>query len=233
MLRNLTKAEINQKLKDNLKQQIEEKQIIKAQTNPDLLRIELQKKENDLKFKKEEALKKEHKEKLLQSVMDSRRENIIAKNLELKLQKEKMSEIDRLRIELANKELADEKIKLKNKKEEEKNNLMQIIKQKEIKESQKSSVRLKDKEQEKKILIEQDSVLLKQEQDRISHYASIKDRLVLQEERVKNTSEYYKSHNKNYQDTVSVISQLNEINLKRKKNNSNCKDATLKRIPNE
>ena len=140
-----------------------------------------------------------------------------------------MSEIDRLRIELANKELADEKIKLKNKKEEEKNNLMQIIKQKEIKESQKSSVRLKDKEQEKKILIEQDSVLLKQEQDRISHYASIKDRLVLQEERVKNTSEYYKSHNKNYQDTVSVISQLNEINLKRKKNHSNCKDATLKK----
>ena len=97
-------------------------------------------------------------------------------------------------VEKARKELDEQEKKRNIKKQYEKENLKLIIKQKENSYDQKLEIRKKKKDQETKALKEFDRVQERAENERNLLYQNIKDRVDIQELRLKQTEEYLKLH---------------------------------------
>lgn len=153
-----------------------------------------QQKELDSKFLNEEKKKTDFKQNLFQQVLDSRKNIINDKNKNDQIQKQRDELIEKQLVEKARKELDEQEKKRNIKKQYEKENLKLIIKQKENSYDQKLEIRKKEKDQETKALKEFDRVQERAENERNLLYQNIKDRVDIQELRLKQTEEYLKLH---------------------------------------
>ena len=233
-IRNLTKNEINEIFKDNLKKQMIEKNM----DDPDnIIRqrmISKGKDENDKKFLREEQHKKEKRDLLLQDVMESRKQNIITKKMIKDHEKEQNAIIEKSIVEKAIKGIQEEKNKIHMKKEIEKSNLDVILKQKINKESSKQKNKQKNIEQEKEYLNEFNKIMKQQEEDRTNYYAKIREKMKIQDERIKVTDNYYKSHTHEKNPNSSIIAnenrklQIISENIQKQKQKSKSKNKDKK-----
>lgn len=213
----IEKEKQNQYQKD-LIVQIEQRNKNSLLDNKALEIAKNQQKELDSKFMNEEKKKSEFKHNLFQQVLDSRKNIINEKNKNELLQKQRDELIEKQLVEKARKELDEQEKKRQYKKQYEKENLKQIIKQKENLYDQKLEIRKKEKDQEQRALKEFDRVQERAENERNLLYQNIKDRVDMQELRLKQTEEYLKVHNER---------NPNDKTIKPSKMNNNEKDEII------
>ena len=130
-VRNLSKAEINSRFRENLKNQLEENKRPNILLENKNKRLQDYKRELELKNEHEERLKLKKKDDLLTKVIENRKKCIDEKNSKKKEERKYNKEYDNFRIEQAKKEIDKENQKKASHKEIEKQYFLNVIKEKE------------------------------------------------------------------------------------------------------
>lgn len=220
-VRNLSKTEINSRFRQNLKNQLEEKKQPNILLENENKRLQEYKRELELKNEQDERLKLTKKDELLTKVIENRKKCIDEKNSKKKEERKSNKDYDNFRIEQAKKEIEKENQKKASHKEIEKQYFLNVIKDKEAKQSNKKANKENEIKKDRAVAEEFQKVNQKMEEDRNSLKRNIQERLNQQDLRLQMTEEFLKNNSDNKHDLLKELNQRKASPCQNKNNKNN------------